>query len=559
MTFLFFSQVSIYSPDYAAYGAIESIVHLCSTSVSEPLQKIQSFADLYKFVKDIKTEDPFLIFTKDQISNRIQKQIFDQEQGFDCYVSSLTNYQKCVSTCIQYEEFEQEMKNYDGLSDLSNSLETNFKMISQDIPGALLDAFGSNTQLCINSWTSLPFASRSLLKISVLKTSIFQDLSKCKWIEAKDILDLFSYSGQPLSGRPPVSTVETLLADIKGRVATHVKSGLLADPATYHSMSRDSMCNSRHHLTRNDITKACMMTWKLELQNSSEICLLNSFEQVENTAVELLKCRVEAFYEGKRTDYIGPMDCVPAGQPQQHADVIIARILEHIGHHRFIDVDSKLLVIVANETNVLPEVNLMELSSLCKESWISAKIINFAVQAHALRIGACCEMFPEPLTDGPKIYYACSWFYSLCVMGTTPWTAGTDWDWLIAPTFVDAGHFITLAISFVKKKIAALDSFGIPRDSFLSNMQKWALLQGVDATKENGWILENMTCPQQGNAFDCAIFTILNSTYLPACKTNSFELSRYYGQQSTDSMRGWLADSIYRSGERFRLHKWNLL
>ncbi len=38
------------------------------------------------------------------------------------------------------------------------------------------------------------------------------------------------------------------LQDIKGRVAAHVKSGLLADPATYTSMDRDSMFNSRHLL-----------------------------------------------------------------------------------------------------------------------------------------------------------------------------------------------------------------------------------------------------------------------------------------------------------------------
>lgn len=554
--------MNVSTPDYAAHDTIETIVHLCSSSARErfqvegtilkPSQGINSLTDLHRHLNGIRTEDPFLMFTKVQLDNQLSKPSVVQNQDFEFFVSSLTHYQNCVSTYICYDDYMQEMTNHDRISDLPESLETKFKLISQNIPGSLLDAFGLDVQLCINSWASLPFATRSLLKISVLKTSVFQDLSKCKWIQPEHISDLFSYGGQPLSGRPPVSAVVKLLADIRGRVATHAKSAVLGNPATYTSM--DS--GSKPPLFRDDITNTCMITWKLELQESSEIYLSNRFETVKMTAEELLKCRMEAFNDGMRKKYVGPIDCVPEGQPTQYADSIIARVIGHIGNHKFLDVDSKLSVIVANETNVSPEVNLQELSSLSKETWISEKIIHFAIQAHALCIGACCDMFPDPLANGPKVYYACSWFYSLCVMGTTQWTAGINWDWLIAPTFVDAGHFITLAISFPKKAIVALDSFGISRDSHLSNMHRWALLQGTDA---NGWTLKNVPCPKQGNAFDCGILTILTSAYLPACKTDSSELSRYYGQHSADSVRGRLAESIYRSGERFRLTRWNLL
>ena len=139
------------------------------------------------------------------------------------------------------------------------------------------------------------------------------------------------------------------------------------------------------------------------------------------------------------------------------------------------------------------------------------------------------------------------------------WCLGTDWDWLIAPTFVDCNHFIVIAESFTRKKILCCDSRkGISRKGCLKLMQEWICSLKIEASEANGWLIQECSCPQQDNDHDCGIFAFLASAYLPCCDVEGDKMSEYYIQQQATAVRKLLADSIYQHGESMRVHKWNL-
>ena len=139
------------------------------------------------------------------------------------------------------------------------------------------------------------------------------------------------------------------------------------------------------------------------------------------------------------------------------------------------------------------------------------------------------------------------------------WCLGTDWDWLIAPTFVDCNHFIVIAESFTLKKILCCDSMkGISRKGCLKLMQEWICSLKIEASEANGWSIQECSCPQQDNDHDCGIFAFLASAYLPCCDVEGDKMSEYYIQQQATAVRKLLADSIYQHGESMNVHKLNL-
>ena len=544
----------MYIPNNAAVIAVGSIID----QGSSPRQTI-SLTDLSSRFKEIEgnvaKDNPVLRLVGKALEAELRKPDVNLEQNVECVFKALRHYQKCMSTYMQHVEFQEAISNHSEDSDLSENLKTNLQLISETIPENILHAFGPRIQLCIRFWTTLPFLRRSLLKIAALKTMVFQEFSKCKFILHNEISDLFLYDGEPLYGKPHVAAVDVVLSEITSLLAGH---GTL-------DMSRiaESADDPDIYLKRNEITASCMIMWKLERQKSSENRLVNTFNITIYGAEVKSRLRTEEYDANKKTLYVGPMSKVTA--TQLGVDSISKHIMNHVGNYQFQDLHSKLLVSISPGTSFLPDVTLDELLTLKSETWISSKIIAFGLHSHALCTGACCDMFPDPLPSGTKIYYACFWFYSLYVKGKTTWTAGTNWDWLIAPTFVDSGHFITLAISFTQKKICALDSSPIKRDAYLSNLLRWVQTQGVDASEANGWTKENIACPQQGNCFDCGIFALLSSAYLPVCMPATLAdhkaLSEHYGQRDAARVRGFLAESIYRSGETFRAStcKWALL
>lgn len=223
---------------------------------------------------------------------------------------------------------------------------------------------------------------------------------------------------------------------------------------------------------------------------------------------EVFAYRIDCWNIAKKNHYVGPVENIRSDYGHgESAEDLIQSIKDHVKKHNSISSASRLSTVVSCETSVSSEVLLRELCTLSSGTWISNIVIEFGLQEHALRTGACCFKFPTPLPDGPKIVFADTWFFHHHVEENHRWKLGTDWDWLIAPTFVDHSHSIVLAVSFSRKKILCFDSLGIPRLIYLNLLKRWVSFVTSNAyvSESGGWIIKQSECPQLQNGHDCGI------------------------------------------------------
>jgi hypothetical protein len=386
---------------------------------------------------------------------------------------------------------------------------------------------------------------------------MYEKLSNFSELPACYISDMMKKGGFLLTGQPPVYAIQNLLAQIQSLLSGNCCLDL------DHAMIGDSELSKGSEFTRNDIFMACKFAWMLEYQLSEQSkgqkILVNTFETCFMSSEEILAFRTECFKTNQLNGYFGPMSHILL---QSHsgkgADDYILNILEHIRKNDHRSPDLRLATIISCKTQLSPAVTLREFSTLWSETWINSRIIEFGLHQHALCIGACCFKLQSPLPNGPKVYFANTWFFDLHVKQKNKWYLGTDWDWLIAPTFVDSNHFIVLAISFTSKKLFSYDSSSLPREIYLRMMKDWICSLGVIATAGNGWEVKEWICPQQNNGHDCGIFAFLASAYIPHCNGDGTKLLQFYSQTNIPAARKFLADSIYRNGETYRVIKWDL-
>lgn len=485
-------------------------------------------------------------------------------------VDALIDYQKYLVTWLSIQKLTSELAAIVDKSVTSEMFKAEFRSISQNIPQLFLDAFANKTQLCINCWTTMSIELRSKLKLALLKTSLLDNLSNTSLLQV-DIECHTEHGEESLTRLPAVKDIRNLLSEITRLVSGNSGKNSLGSsfdvPLCDFDLCIDSNDISRSSetgISRSDIVAACLRAWILESPPSQSAGALNpknlenTFQEGTMSESEILNYRRACMESAKREKYCGPIDKITSPH-QNGADDCIKSVMDHIKMHKSESPASRMATIVACKTSVSPAVSFGELSTLWSETWISSKIIEFGLHQHALRIGACCFKFQNPLPEGPKIYFANTWFFHLYVIDHQKWCLGTDWDWLIAPTFVDSNHFIMIAVSFTQKKILCCDSSkGISRMECLKLTQQWIVSLKIDASEAEGWLLQECMCPQQENGYDCGIFAFMASAYLPLCDGDVNKMSECYSQNHATAVRKLLADSIYQHGESMRINKWGV-
>ena len=547
--------LTVYNPDPNSVVAISEILDKCliNGEIKRGLN-LKMFLEFSNPTLLPEIDDPFLLFIRNKLTSSINAE--NQNQEADCIVRATVYYQKLISTYTALNSFKEAMSGGSGQIEMTEQCLDNFRLICQEIPENLFESFSPRTQLCISCWVSLPFECRARLKLALLKTSVFEQLSAFSLLfleTGKQLSDLFSACIGPSVSFASVTAMQDLL--IKLQLLLNGGCTLDLDSCTESELEVGSTIRP----TRSDIFLSCKITWILEQRSASDNLLDNSFKQTGNhrSIDEMIQFRKSEWDSYLTKEYVGPIDSI-SPECQNEADMYFDGIMQHVQKYNFSSLQSILSVIITCEDAFLPEVTLMEFGTLRQNTWISSKILNFGLNQHALRTGACCEKFLEPLTGGPMIFYADPGFFHLQVESKRTWKHGTNWEWLIAPTFVDHGHFITLAVSFTKKIIGVYDSMPIPRSQIVKQLQLWVQSQGVDATEIKGWVIKQWQCPGQGNCHDCGVFSFLSSAYLPTCMGDGEKLFRYYQQRNADAVRGILAKSIFKHGEMNRLRKWQL-
>jgi len=550
-------QIFIYHPNQNSVLAISEILDKCLIDgwIKEGTN-LKMFLEFCQPTLLPETDDPYLLCLRNKLTSSINAE--NQNQDASCLVLATVYYQKLLSTYIALNSFEESISGGCGQTEMTEQCLEHFKRICQDVPENLSESFSPKTQLCISCWVSLTFQCRARLKLALFKTSVFKQLSTCSLLfpeTGKQLPDFFSKCIDPLMNFSSVTAIRDLLVKIRHLV----NGGCTLDLDSCTDSELDKRSQNLRLPTRSDIVLSCKTTWLLEQRSASENILNNVFKKFHGNDDDTLNFRKSKWKSHSIKKYVGPMDSISDTEEcQYNADMYFDRIMQHVQKYSFSSPESILSVLVTCEDAFLPEVTLMELGTLKANTWISSKILRFGLNQHALSTGACCEKFPVPLIGGAMIYYADTWFFYLYVQNKRTWKYGTKWEWLIAPTFVDNGHFITLAVSFTKKIIGAYDSMGIPRSNILKQLQLWIQSQGVDATEIEGWVIKQWQCPAQGNCSDCAVFTFLASAYLPVCMGDGEKLFEFYQTGDADNVRGLLAQSIIKQGEMNRLCKWEL-
>lgn len=159
-----------------------------------------------------------------------------------------------------------------------------------------------------------------------------------------------------------------------------------------------------------------------------------------------------------------------------------------------------------------------DLICLRPEQWLNDEVVNLYLQLSQERDSAITRSSPYP--RNPNVFMS-SFFYTKLVhfqggfnySGVKNWTKKIDiftCNQVFFPINIKNEHWTLVCVSMLQKKIYYLDSLGRSGKTITGNILKWLQEESLSRTQKPapGFSVEDISCPQQSNSYDCGIFTL---------------------------------------------------
>jgi uncharacterized membrane protein YgcG len=188
---------------------------------------------------------------------------------------------------------------------------------------------------------------------------------------------------------------------------------------------------------------------------------------------------------------------------------------------------------VVPETIISSEITWRALVTLQDGRWINSQILNFYIVQHSLCTGACCDQFPQPLSGGPTVFYADTYFLHAYPMSKRRWKHSLgNYDFMVIPAFVNDNHYVTFLVKLASHELVSYDSLGDGQAHLLEMLRQWLVNENQEP-----WTTRAGDCPQQDNSDDCLVFALLCGSYAHLSEDLSRPLSECYSQQDISRLR----------------------
>jgi hypothetical protein len=421
-----------------------------------------------------------------------------------------------------------------------------FSTISVPVPQSFMPAFGSNVDLAIACWAGLAWADRACLSAVFLIRDMFNLLESIN-------MDDITFSWKPSSSCSPCA-----IADV-----------LLNEENVQHFLSAiTKACNGQHGFDQTQwkdcedrVKSMCLQEW--ESKNFTDTGSI-FFPQTKSQDTILQGKNLESYriavrekqIRGKATASIigGKEILLRALQDNSFlhgtatACELICQFKEFLQRHK-----TMLQCPVVPPTCCSSNLSFNQLETLADQKWVSTEVLDFAFTHHALLTGGCCDLFPDPLSDGPKIFYCSTALYSKIMSGSlTRWKYDMHkYSFLYLPSHVDGNHYIGMAVSIngTSGHLQSFDSLDHNRVSERRTVLAWLKEKAPDIQ----WTDSIGVCPLQiNNWFDCAILTFLCGTYFHLVPPER-NLTECYSLEDTASVRKQLVLLSIAVGNELRI------
>jgi sentrin-specific protease 1 len=122
------------------------------------------------------------------------------------------------------------------------------------------------------------------------------------------------------------------------------------------------------------------------------------------------------------------------------------------------------------------------------------------------------------------------------------WLNLFQYDKVYIPINIMNFHWFLIVLVMDKKKVVIIDSVGGDKSKYFDNICRWLKDEGakvnVPAEKHDGWGLETVSFPLQGNGSDCGVFTIA------AAEMYMLDLPLLYDQGMMPNLRFRIAHEL---------------
>ena len=387
-----------------------------------------------------------------------------------------------------------------------------FSSISFPVPQPLMQAFGTNVDLAIACWSRLAWADRACLSAVFLVRDMF------------NLLERITIDGVPLSWKPDLSSRPCAIAD----GVLEEENVLLFLSAIAKACNGQIAFDMKQWEGREESVKSmCLQVW--ESKNFTGTGLIFSFKAKSAETIfkggTLGSYRIDirkkhtrgkavASIIGGKEFLLRALQDHPLLRSNATACDLIRQFKASIQQH---NATSECIPVVP-ATCCSSNLYLSQLETLADRIWVSTEVIDFAFTHHALLTGGCCNLFPDPLSDGPKIFYCDTAVYSTIVNSTrSRWKYDIqDYAFLYLPAHVDGNHYIGMGVSIIDGSghLQSFDSLDCDRVSERRKVLAWLRRQAPNIE----WRDSKGVCPLQVNNWcDCAILTFLCGTIFTWC------------------------------------------